>query len=439
MRPAGLLFLLAFTCGIAAFSCTTNDAAPGTDGGTSQTVEPTKGAGLPCDVDAVLEKNCRSCHGATPLHGAPMPLVTHGDLTAVSPIDASAHIADRVAARIHDGAKPMPPPPNAPLTAADMATLDRWIAGGAQRVDEACGSSAPPPPVTTTPLSCTPDVHMKPTSSWTMPADTDDEYVCYGFDVTAAQKRHLTAIAPLIDNPAIVHHLVLFESSHTVSGVPQPCNEATSAQMRILYGWAPGGKALELPAEAGFAQEGTIHYVVQVHYNNVQHKSGQTDASGFDFCTTDQLRPNDADGVVFGTTSISIPAHGASDISCRYAVPNELNGAHLFASMPHMHQLGTSIATSLTKKGASAPQDIGSRTAWDFGNQPYEAISATLGAGDTVTTRCAWKNPSDKSVGFGPYTEDEMCFSFMMYYPKIQSTQWSWMMPAIRSSCAPTP
>jgi len=236
-----------------------------------------------------------------------------------------------------------------------------------------------------------------------------------------------------------VHHLVLFEADHSVSPIPQPCSEAQSAQMRIIYGWAPGGKTLELPAEAGFAQEGTMHYVVQVHYNNVQHVAGQSDQSGFDFCTTDQLRANDADGLVFGTTNISIPAHGSLDISCDYTVGPELANAHVFASMPHMHQLGTSMATSVKPAKGGAATDLGTRAAWDFGNQPYENITATLARGDVVTTQCAWKNPSGSTVGFGPNTDDEMCFSFMMYYPKIQSQQWSWMMPAIRSRCTPTP
>ncbi|MDB4936384.1 MAG: peptidylglycine alpha-amidating monooxygenase, partial [Labilithrix sp.] len=277
MRAGLLLFLLSLACGVAAFSCSVNEAAPGAGAGPAQTVDPTTSAGLPCDVDTVLETSCRSCHGASPLHGAPMSLVTHDDLTAVSRMYASEHVFERVATRIHDSAKPMPPPPNAALSGDDMATLDRWIAAGAPRADEACGP-AKTPPAATAKLSCSPDVHMKPTSAWAMPETVDDEYVCYGFDVTADQKRHLTAIAPLIDNPSIVHHLVLFEASHSVSGVPAPCNESASAQMRILYGWAPGGKALELPVEAGFAQEGTTHYVVQVHYNNVQHQAGQSDA-----------------------------------------------------------------------------------------------------------------------------------------------------------------
>ena len=42
----------------------------------------TAGAGaLPCDVGAAVKSNCRMCHGATPIGGAPMSLLTQSDFT----------------------------------------------------------------------------------------------------------------------------------------------------------------------------------------------------------------------------------------------------------------------------------------------------------------------------------------------------------------------
>lgn len=37
---------------------------------------------LPCDVGKAVAKNCNMCHGATPIGGAPMPLLTQGDFQA---------------------------------------------------------------------------------------------------------------------------------------------------------------------------------------------------------------------------------------------------------------------------------------------------------------------------------------------------------------------
>jgi hypothetical protein len=407
----------------------------------SQTSDGPNGASgsIPCEVETVLAQRCRECHGTTPQYGAPMSLVTYADLVAPAKSDPQRKVFELVEQRIHQDDKPMPPSPNARLVADDGAALDGWIKAGAPSSDTACPSGTTPPGATppASPLSCTPDIAMTPVGRWSMPETTDDVYVCYGFDVTAAQKRHLVAIAPKVDNPQIVHHLVLFESPSAYGTTPKPCNEASSIDWRVVYGWAPGGGNFEMPKEAGFPIEGTTHYVVQIHYNNVRHLTGQSDASGFDFCTTDKLRANDADTVVFGTMSIDVPARGSLDETCKFTIPSGSQPVHAFAAFPHMHQIGTSIATTVLPGGTGAPVDLGAKSHWDFQSQTYEPIDATLKAGDVVSTRCAWSNPTDKAVSFGPYTEDEMCFSFTMYYPRVSSSP-SWMLPAESSRCTPT-
>jgi hypothetical protein len=347
----------------------------------------------------------------------------------------------------------MPPPPLAALSAADRAVLDRWIAGGAPGGTAACAhaptasappastapgqSPAPPPSDVTTPgLSCKADVAMRPATPWAMPQDTDDVYVCYGFDVSTADKRHLVAIAPRIQNPAIVHHLVLFQTPAAGSAVPAPCATAGGGPgARIVYAWAPGGGPFELPPEAGIPQQGTTHYVVQVHYNNIRHLPGQSDASGFDFCTTDQLRPNDADSMVFGAEDFTVPPRGSLDETCDWTVPAGLHDVHVFAAMPHMHQIGTSIATTVRTGDAGAPRDLGAQPHWDFANQPYLPVSQTLRPGDVVSTRCVWTNVTDHPVRFGEFTEDEMCFSFAMYYPRITAPRWAYYVPTVMARC----
>ena len=56
-------------------------------------------------------------------------------------------------------------------------------------------------------------------------------------------------------------------------------------------------------------------------------------------------------------------------------------------------------------------------------------------AGDTIRTRCVWKNPTDAPISFGQETSDEMCYSFTVYYPRITVPVWSWAVPAALSSC----
>jgi hypothetical protein len=48
-----------------------------------------------------------------------------------------------------------------------------------------------------------------------------------------------------------------------------------------------------------------------------------------------------------------------------------------------------------------------------------------------------WQNPGDLPVKQGENTEDEMCYSFTMYYPKKNLV--SFLQPSVASVCAPTP
>src|SRR4051794_6041691 len=68
--------------------------------------------GLPCDVAEVFARHCQTCHSQTPQYGAPMPLVTHANLMAPAKSDPARRVFERVSARIHDDARPMPQPPN---------------------------------------------------------------------------------------------------------------------------------------------------------------------------------------------------------------------------------------------------------------------------------------------------------------------------------------
>jgi hypothetical protein len=194
---------------------------------------------------------------------------------------------------------------------------------------------------------------------------------------------------------------------------------------------------MQTPPDVGFPYDASTQWIVQVHYNNAQGLSGQTDSSGFSFCSTDQPVKYDADVVAFGTTSISIPPLSALDTTCSWTVPAEFAGVHPFAAFPHMHQLGAGIQTEQST-GSSGLVGMAENVPWNFNAQVWFPIDATLAPGDVVRTRCAWQNTTTSTVTFGPDTENEMCYSFTAYYPKIESTSWTWALPALTSSCAPS-
>jgi hypothetical protein len=445
---SSLAILACSTINGAEFTTSSGPSSSGTGAGTGSGTSTGSGGGavggnLPCDVDAVLQNNCRKCHSDPPQFGAPMPLVTYADLMAPAPEDPTGKqkVYQAVELRTHDDAMPMPQPPNPRLDAADQATLDNWINAGAPPSSQSCGGTGGGGAGGGPPLPCTPDLSLVPMTKYTMPTDTDDIYICYGIDVTTTQAEQAIAFFPHIDNSKIVHHILLFQTDSTVDPGPSPCQFGGGGpDWRIVSVWAPGGTGLVMPPQAGFPLSGTTHYAVQVHYNNLMHLSGEQDGSGFDVCTTTSLRPNDADILAFGTENFTIPAHGTLDLTCNFTLPSYAPDFTLVADMPHMHKLGTIIGTTNQPAAGGPPVDLGTRNPWNFNTQYWTDLNQTqIGAGDTVSTRCAWFNPGANAVSFGENTENEMCFSFVVYYPKITVSQWNWSIPASLSTCSPTP
>ncbi len=402
--------------------------------GCSSTTTPDAGVSdLPCEVQTILQQNCQSCHAATPQFGAPMPLVTHADLVAGAKTEAGRKVYELVPERVASLSAPMPPTPNPRLDAIQVEALRAWVANGAPKGE--CTTAAAPDAGTIKSAACEATLDIVPSSKWTMPQTTTDEYVCFGVDLTRAQKEHVVGIYPKLDNTKIVHHMILFQGSQGYPSVPAPCESAASIDWRMVGAWAPGTQAIELPDEAGFPLEGTSHFIVQIHYSNVARAKGEQDQSGFAFCATPNLRQYDADVVAFGSAQIQIPARSTRDLTCSYTVPQGMNGLHLFAALPHMHKLGKSIQTTLVPKGGGASTDLGTQSSWDFESQVWFPVNANLREGDTVTTRCVWENSTDRMVRFGEKTSDEMCYSFTMYYPRVTAPLWTWALPTGELKC----
>jgi hypothetical protein len=103
---------------------------------------------LPCDVQTFLADHCQGCHGAQPVNGAPMSLVTYRDLTTTNA--NGVMIAQRALTRLQSAAAPMPPPPATAGTATDLSAFEAWVTAGAPPGD--CTAAPGPfdgPPVCT--------------------------------------------------------------------------------------------------------------------------------------------------------------------------------------------------------------------------------------------------------------------------------------------------
>lgn len=93
--------------------------------------------GLPCDVDALLQENCRGCHVAG--GPSPMPLVTYEDLVAPSKSNPSESVATLSIRRMRSTTSPMPPGSQDRVASDRIQVLETWVAAGMPR--GTCGES----------------------------------------------------------------------------------------------------------------------------------------------------------------------------------------------------------------------------------------------------------------------------------------------------------
>lgn len=394
----------------------------GTAGGPSQELPPSGGSqasssDLPCDVKAIMDAHCATCHGKTTAFGAPMSLVSAADFRASIP-KGTGKVGERVLVRIKDDALPMPPPPNPRLSAADQATLANWIGAGAPA--GSCASPGPgqmPAGADSDPPPLPPDVtcyqiKARATAAgdkYTVPT-TPDLYRCFDYAPPWGDKTvQVVSARPIIDNSRVLHHWILYNGAEAVQDGNNAGCSGAHPNASFITGWAPGGDGLELPADVGLRTEGG-GFSLEIHYNNTIGE-GQLDASGVDVCVTEKLRPKEAAVHWLGTQNLNkVSAAGT-------CVPVNTGPVTILTSSPHMHLQGRHMKTVINRKAGASEVLID--TPFDFNTQVSYPTPAVINPGDTLTTTCTYAMPTP----FGQKTNEEMCYNFVVAYPAGQLAQ----------------
>jgi hypothetical protein len=213
---------------------------------------------------------------------------------------------------------------------------------------------------------------------------------------------------PLIDNKKVTHHFILMAGA-----------------LGWLDAWAPGNDDPELPPEVGMdLPRGRAALRLNMHYYNLTGSKAEPDQSGVAVCVVrgTHLRPKAA-AVHMGFAAIKFPVMVPANTkghqltgSCKATVKEPVT---LYSMGPHAHKLGRHMKFTVTKPDGRVlvlhdqSFSFDEQATYPIGEKGYVVEN-----GDTFTHTCTYDNESNKNYTFGENTDNEMCFNFVVYYPK---------------------
>lgn len=385
------------------------------------------------DIAPDLERHCTRCHR----EGGQGP-------GAFTEYNATVALSESVAYALDNGHMPPPvaDPECRPYVGQEHLTGDpqmagrvrSWIAAGHPEGDP---EDAPAVDAPTESLA-DPDLELVLPAPYTPtfgdPREPGNEYRCFVLDWTTDTTLWIQAMAPVLDQRDLVHHMLLF----TVQEEDLPNHDPQSgwdciddafvgsgevdkllAGNGMIAGWGPGAVPVEFQEDVGIRITPDQRLVLQVHYYASEGTEGLSDQSGYAF----RLSDTELDPLLMapmGAFGFRIPAEDpAYTVTDGFTLPIDLT---VHAVFPHMHVLGR--AYSLTATYADQQTCI-TRGDYDFHNQLTYVFEdpVKVRADSTLEMSCTWDNSSDnpdqlndppEEVGYGERTDQEMCFAFSL-------------------------
>lgn len=412
---------------------------------------------IPCDVASIVQNNCQTCHGASLIGGAPMPLVTHEDWhrdvviaglkgASVALKGQTMKAYEIAKLRINEQQSPMPP--TGAMDPIAFSALDTWLTSGA---------------VAGTDPSCMPATGGDPLSGAANYCDTEDAFgltlrdplvarpgeKCYNFLTHGANGVNDTSPFQIVqnesysevyytipwgpgevmtrfgadfDNLPVLHHYLVF-SNHAGTAPGSVLYGVTGTTLftnsRLIAGWAVGGCGQEYPEDVGMwlPDPGDGQIMIQWHHFNTTPTT-QPDNSIVQICTVPaSARPNVGDVTHLGTEfdGRNLPP-GASNFTtdCKN---NSGADAYVVGWMPHMHLMGVNMKTDIKRVDGTIVPVFEQPFKFDYQIGYPQRPVLKVAPGETLITTCSFMNTTGSNIAFGQSTTSEMCYQFASYYP----------------------
>lgn len=354
---------------------------------------------------------CGACHGPEPQFGASAPLSLE---------ELGWSFRRRGFVELLRSGR-MPPPAQPQPDGAARAEMLAWATCGADDTPPdgpAPGGFDVDRPILTAPDAppAGADFFELRADAFAMPADEADRYQCFTFAAPIDEARVIRRVEAVIDDTRVVHHAVLIpDGAGRSPGQSGPCHEENP--LSLIYGWAPGQGALAFD-EGGITLAPGQRLTVQIHYNNAAGHADVRDSSGVRIWHG----PVEADApavdmLAFGPLAFTVPPRSTGSATGYCVIPRDTT---LIASFPHMHEAGVGFEQHVVRVDGTS-EGIIRIAGWDFDSQYIYETPVELRAGDTVVTRCDYRNLGDTPLLSGTATAEEMCFNFAYVTPPLPS------------------
>lgn len=264
---------------------------------------------------------------------------------------------------------------------------------------------------------------------------------------SASAASDVSVIGEVLTNNGIDIQLLLADLNVDVAAA------TNSGMSGGIGGWVPGGVPVLAPENSGLLVPAGSQLVIQMHYNTladdgsdqstmllqIEEASDNMTAiisrpflapveipcpAGLDSPECDRANQDNAtsDGLmgICGQTLDFYAENTAENAysMCDYTMSTD---GWIISMGPHMHEIGKAARITLNP---DTPEEtiLIDIPEWDFhwqGSYDFET-PVTIERGDTLRVECWWDNSDgERYVVWGEGTQDEMCFHFHRFLPKI--------------------
>ncbi|XP_021362324.1 tyramine beta-hydroxylase-like [Mizuhopecten yessoensis] len=261
-------------------------------------------------------------------------------------------------------------------------------------------------------------------------------YMCMNFALPADQDYHVIADKGSIDNEFVMHHILIIacetgvESYDLVNplNTPYVCGMAGERQcQQIIAMWSVGISGVCHNENAGFriGPTGYKYGTMQMHWNNPSLRSDYEDSSGMTLYYTPVLRPYNLGNLMIGERQFSIPPGESRHViesECSSTCSDRImtSSVYIITGLNHMHYMGREMTTFHTPAGG-VERAIVADPHYSYDNPVIHTFQTPLEVkpGDVLSSKCSYTSSQKNKTTFsGEATSQEMCYAFLLYYPK---------------------